>query len=87
MNIRYPLMTLACLAAVGCSDGGGAKQPTMRERQDAALRDPFDYGPTLDGKAPRDGSTGGKNPSISGGGLGTYDRDAMKHDLDSVLNP
>ncbi len=92
MNTRYPLMTLACLAAAGCADKSAtrpAAQPTMRDRQDAALRDPFSYGPTLDGEAAaaRENSTGGKSPSISGGSLSTYDPDAMKHDMDSVLNP
>ena len=90
MNVRYAaIAALACLAVGGCADKSPTSRPSMTQRQDAALRDPFGYGPTLDSEAAaaRDRSTGGKNPSITGGGMTHYDPDAMKHDMDSVLNP
>lgn len=62
----------------GCSDN--AKKPATRptsveERQEAALHDPFGYSPY------------GETNDISGGDLGEFDKDAMKKDLDHVLNP
>lgn len=58
------------------------KRPTTRpatayERQQKALQDPFGYSPDMD-RAHED---------VSGGDLGHFDRDAMKKDLDHVLNP
>jgi hypothetical protein len=69
-------LPLALLLLVGCS----SHQPTTRpasahDRQDAAMRDPFSYSPDM----PRD--------DISGGDVGHYDRNAMRKDLDHVLNP
>jgi hypothetical protein len=45
------------------------------DRQERALHDPFGYSPNV-----------GK-PDISGGGIGEYHGDAMKRDIDHVLNP
>ena len=61
---------------VGCSSD---KHPTTRpasasDRQEAALKDPFDYSPNI-------------NEDISGGDIGHLDKKAMKRDLDDVLNP
>ena len=61
----------------GCaSDKHPSTQPSsVSDRQDAALRDPFGYSPNV-GKA-----------DISGGSVDHYDRNAMKKDVDHVLNP
>jgi hypothetical protein len=64
----------------GCASDNDKKQPTtqptsMRERQDAALRDPFSYKP------------GVGDQDISGGDLGHFDRQGMKKDIDHVFNP
>lgn len=72
------LLACAAIAGVaGCKSGN--KQPTtrpssMRERQDQALADPFDYKVTAE-------------EDISGGKLHEYKKDSMKKDLDHVLNP
>ena len=61
----------------GCAS---SRTPTTRpanaaERQDAALRDPFDYKPDM-------GET-----DITGGDLGHLDGPGMRRDVDHVLNP
>jgi hypothetical protein len=56
----------------GCSD---EQKPTgMRERQDRALEDPFNY-------------DANDRTDISGGGLMELKKDAFKKDVDSVFNP
>lgn len=74
------LLTFAIfhVAIAGCS--GNAKKPTsqpssIRDRQNAAMDDPFSYSPYSE-----------KN-DISGGDIDDWDRDGMKKDLDNVLNP
>lgn len=73
---------LACLAAAV----GGATllsactvvntpEASSTERQDQAMRRPFDYSPMTD------------VPDISGGGIGEYDPKSMGRDLNHVLNP
>lgn len=64
----------ACLLVLLCSCAGD-KPETVRDRQDRLLADPFNT--KLDQK-PRD---------ISGGTLGELNRDEMRKDLNSVLNP
>jgi hypothetical protein len=63
----------------GCAsdkDRGPTTRPTsMRQRQDAALRDPFSYKPGIE------------DQDISGGGIGEFDSDGMKRDIDHVFNP
>lgn len=64
--------------APGCASD--KKQPTtqptnMRERQDAALRDPFGYKPDMNSR------------DVSGGDIGHLDRDGLKKDLHNVFNP
>ena len=73
--------TAACTATAallgGCaSDNTGptTRPATVRDRQDAALRDPFGY------KVMQD-------EDVSGGKLHEFKGDAMKRDLDNVLNP
>jgi hypothetical protein len=49
--------------------------PTPRDRQEAALRNPWDY-------SPYDKKTDNKKDDI-----GSFDREGMNRDLDSLLNP
>ena len=63
----------------GCS---AEKHPTtrpstMRDRQEAALRDPMGYSPDMDSS----------DNDISGGKLNELDRKALRKDIDHVLNP
>ena len=51
-------------------------QPTNAyDRQQKALKDPYGYSP------------GFEKTDISGGKLGTFDKDAFKKDVDRVFNP
>lgn len=80
MNVRYVATVVLGLALMsGCADSGNdgsnGRPLTMQQRQDAALRDPFGVGGNTD------------KVDISGGGLGEYNKKAMKRDVDSVLNP
>ena len=62
---------------VGCSDSKPTTQPsTIRDRQDAALKDPFGYSVDVN-----------KEHSVSGGGLFELDKDGFKKDMDHALNP
>ena len=62
---------------VGCSSNNSATtQPSsVTDRQNSALNDPFGYSPDM------------KDADISGGKINEYDRNAMRKDLDHVLNP
>lgn len=65
--------------AAGCVDttsGPTTRPVSMRQRQDAAVRDPFGYKLTDD-----------DFPSVSGGGTNQLDRNALKRDVDSFWNP
>jgi hypothetical protein len=75
------VLSLAVLA--GCESDEG---PSARERQDAAMRDPFNYNPDEDlMKTPAKDEV---DPTdISGGGTGNLDKKALKRDWDSVFNP
>jgi hypothetical protein len=64
----------------GCAQTAPTTQPTtrpstLRERQDAAMRDPFGYSPDAG------------NADISGGGLTDFDRQGFNRDFKDVLNP
>ncbi len=64
-----------CLIAGCTSERKPTTRPSsVRDRQDAALRDPFDYKPDM-------------GQDVSGGGIGHLDREALKKDLDNVFNP
>lgn len=63
---------LAGLLLPGC---GPSEQPTARERQDKALKDPFGYSPD------------NKNSDMTVGGRGELDKPGLKRDLDHVINP
>ena len=69
-----------CLGVAGCQQNAATTQPTtkpssMRDRQDAAMKDPFGY------------SANPENTDISGGGLTDFDRGGFKKDLKNVLDP
>ena len=69
-------LTLLCMLA-GCSSNNTSttKPSSVTDRQNAALEDPFGYSPDM------------KDADISGGKINEYDRNAMRKDLDHVLNP
>ncbi len=79
---RKPLLSFWLLASgswlllpLGCaSDKKPTTRPSMSQRQDAALRDPFGYKPDM-------------NRDVSGGDIGHLDRDGLKKDLNNVFNP
>lgn len=80
MRVRYlALVGFAFVAFTGCADtnkGQPTTRPmTVRERQEAALKDPFSYG----------GDT--ENVDVSGGDTRTLDKKALKRDIDAVFNP
>jgi hypothetical protein len=53
-----------------------ATQPTgVRERQEAALKDPFGYSPNME------------RTDVSGGSISNYNRAEMRKDVNDVLNP
>jgi hypothetical protein len=57
---------------LGCE----SDSPTMQQRQDQALRDPFSYGPTID-------SLNDDRKSEPW----QFDRKGMERDLNSIFNP
>ena len=61
----------------GCSSNNPSttRPSSVTDRQNAALDDPFGYSPDM------------KDADISGGKINEYDRNAMRKDLDHVLNP
>jgi hypothetical protein len=77
-----PMMYLAAVtgglvvATTGCTS---SSQPTTRPANwtDQAKADPFNYNPS----ATEDW------PSVSGGGISHFDKNAFKRDMDNVLNP
>src|SRR5438046_754977 len=72
LRLSVFICSLSLLMA-GCADD--QKNQTIADRQNAMLRDPMEAKADL------------KTHNISGGGLTNYDKDAMKKDLDDVLNP
>lgn len=75
MMIRGFLAAVLVCVAAGCSSNAPTTRPaSMAERQDQAMKDPMNYSPHV-------------NPNVSGGGIGDFDKDAFKRDLDHVLNP
>ena len=67
-------LEIICLIVGGCAE---KKEPATQPSgfTDRALNDPFNYQPKMD------------KPDISGGGIGSFDKDGMQKDLDHVLNP
>ena len=79
-SVRVRLRFILLFAAVaGCaSDKKPTTRPmTARERQEAALNDPFGYSPNMNSP----------ETDISGGKLNELDRGALRKDIDHVLNP
>ena len=69
------LILLAASAAMmfGCSHDEQAR-PTVRQRQDDALKDPFNYSPKF-------------NDDAVGGGTLDFKKDAFQRDVQHVLDP
>ena len=76
MNTSMRFISLLLPVTVGCANSHPTTRPSdARQRQEAALHDPFGYSPGIEKK------------DISGGKVNQYDRDAMRKDVDHVLNP
>src|SRR5215213_5081678 len=76
VHLRFLILSIAF---VGCAT---EKHPTtqpsnVRDRQDAALKDPMGYSPNMNSP----------DNDISGGKINELDRGAMRKDIDHVLNP
>ena len=65
---------LIAILLAGCSSSDRA--PSVRQRQDEALRDPMNWSP----------NTSQQN-DISGGGTADFKKDSMKKDIISVFGP
>jgi hypothetical protein len=77
-RVRYVVVALViCTAAGACADKNQptSRPATARERQERALRDPFEVGRDED------------MPSVSGGGTRDFDRKGFKRDVDRFWNP
>ena len=65
----------------GCASeqkpGPTTRPSGVKDRQDAALRDPMGYSPNMNSP----------DTNISGGKLHELDRGALRKDIDHVLNP
>ena len=71
--IRYSLLAWSVLAV---AFAGGCAEPQKRpDPVDEALKDPAHYTPSVG------------NQDISGGGTLDLDRNALRKDVDNVLNP
>ncbi len=66
-----------CIWLPGCTQQAEPAQPAsgIRQRQEKALRDPFNYSPEFE------------NTDISGGRLGDFDEEGMQRDLKNVFDP
>ena len=85
-NIRYSrrwllrqailaaLLPGACCIMAACTTNTSTETATSRPG-DGLENDPLGYNPHIE------------ELNISGGGLGNYDKNAMKKDLDDVFNP
>jgi len=66
---------LFSLASCSSNNSATTRPSSVTDRQNSALNDPFGYSPDM------------KDADISGGKIDQYDRNAMRKDLDHVLNP
>ena len=66
-----------CILSPGCTRSAvpTTRPLTARERQDKAIKDPFNYSPDSE------------STDISGGGLSDFDKDGFKKDLKNAINP
>ena len=73
----HPRLVLLGVVLVGCASEKHAttRPASVRERQDAALADPFGYSPNMD------------ENDVSGGKVNELNRGALRKDIDHVLNP
>ena len=69
------LALLLTLSACAKKPAAAARQPTARERQDRAMKDPFGYKPDW------------SDTDVSRGGAAELDRDGLKKDLGHVIMP
>jgi hypothetical protein len=69
-----PMMFLAACALTGCTTVTSTTRPASWS--DQAKADPFHYDPTQS-----------EWPSVSGGGIRNFDKNAFNRDLNNVLNP
>jgi hypothetical protein len=69
--MKYLLFLFIIVA--GCAS---ERAPSVRQRQDDALRDPMNYSPDTT-----------RHNDISGGGTMDLKKDSLKKDLNSVFNP
>jgi hypothetical protein len=82
-HLPFSIFHLPLLAVllVGCASdekpGPTTKPAGVKDRQEAALRDPMGYSPNMNSP----------DTNISGGKLHELDRGALKKDIDHVLNP
>ena len=80
MKTQGAILLSVCIGVQPFISGCSSSHPTTRpagayDRQEAALKDPFGYSPLDD------------NQSISGGKINELDKNAMRRDIDHVLNP
>lgn len=75
-NALGPIAIVGCILSLGCADTKGptSRPATFRERQDAALNDPFEYHPDVPGAG-------------KGSGLTEFDKDGFNQDMKRVFNP
>ena len=81
--MRFAFLSYLCPSVFICGAillGGCASQPAQKgngiaDRQDQALKDPMHYSPDM------------KNTDISGGGVGDFDKEGLRRDMDHVMNP
>ncbi len=67
------------LLSVGCTYNATGNEPeTLQQKQEETVRDPISYKPDNENTKPYD---------ISGGGINNLDSNALKKDIDHVLDP
>jgi hypothetical protein len=69
------LCLTALIGAAGAIGAGCTSDSSMRQRQDAAMKDPFHYSPDME------------RTDVSGGSVGNFNGKAFGKDLDDVINP
>jgi hypothetical protein len=70
---------------LGCTTNEKAEPTAIRKDQDAALKDPFNYGPNAKGMSKSSGAYDDVDPTdISGGGTSELNKRAFKRDWDAV---
>jgi hypothetical protein len=77
VHLRFLLFSVVLAGCASEKHQPTTRPSTIKERQEAALRDPFGYSPDMDGS----------QNDISGGEINEFDRKAMRKDIDHVLNP